>query len=161
MEATPQPDPSPTAASRRRSGRVSRKPELLVDQIGASNAIKRKRASAAGEVDDADDAEEDDDDDEPDEDDQSDDPEDLDAADGVPPKPRRKRAKSGATARPRAKRPKQNGDAVNLVMRPAKSQRSKTRPKKAARFTDAANVGGLYCSLSDSKTWYSRLPASS
>lgn len=138
--ASPQPAAvSPTAASHRRSGRVSRKPELLVDQL----ATKRKRAGGddAGDDDDGEEFDDDDDDDVP-----SDDPDDGDASDGAPPKPRRKRTKTGPPARRSAKKPRQNGDAVHLVMRPANQKPTKARRKKAARFTDAANASGLYCS---------------
>jgi cohesin complex subunit SA-1/2 len=139
------PDPpadSPNAAPSRRSGRVSRRPELLADQIAdASTSGKRKRAPGE-DIGDGDDAL---DDDEDDDDVPSDDPNDGDASDGAA-KSRRRRTKSGAAPRRSAKKPRQNGDAVSLAVRPANAQKpTKARRKKAARFTDAANASGLYC----------------
>jgi cohesin complex subunit SA-1/2 len=139
------PAESPTAAPSRRSGRVSRKPELLADQIAdASTSAKRKRAPGE-DVGDGEDVADDDEDAE-DDDVLSDDPNDGDASDGAA-KPRRRRTKTGGPPRRSAKKPRQNGDSVSLAVRPANAQKpTKARRKKAARFTDAANAGGLYCS---------------
>ena len=59
---------------------------------------------------------------------------------------KRKRARKATGSRPRAKRSDQNGNGLDLAIRPAKSSRAaKPRAKKTARFSSAANAGGLYC----------------
>ncbi|KAF2671792.1 STAG-domain-containing protein [Microthyrium microscopicum] len=136
--ASPGPD---NDANRRRSGRVSKKPALLVDQLGVS-APKRKRVPSAAEANadvdgdvDMDQEVEEEEDDSPSEPDDSQD-EDV--------KPARKKARKAAGA---GTKRKTNGNGVHhLAIRPAKP-RAKPRVKKAARFSSAADAGGLYAEV--------------
>lgn len=125
------------ANSRRKSGRVTRKPDFLAPEPTAS--AKRKRVGVDMQEDDVgpatsesggEDDEEEDDDEEPDE-------EEL--------KEQRSRKPKSAPKRPAAKKPKTNGATASL---PIRSTTSKSRPrKKKAQAMDAADAeeaGGLY-----------------
>jgi len=138
MDDSPAPVSVATDVSRRRSGRASKKPDLVASQIGFTT--KRKRVAS-----DTRDASEDVDDDVDmqDEDDVSssepDDSQDEDV------RPAKKRARKAASSKPRAKKPKQNGDAVSLSIRPAKKSRpTKSRPPKAGRFVVPEDAEGLF-----------------
>lgn len=131
---------SPTAAdtssapSRRKSGRVTKAPEIL-------GATKRKRNADNGDAEDASDADssdENDDDDEPDEEEM---------------KEQRKRARKSNAAKPKAPAKKKakavNGEPMSLAIRPAKNAtKAKAAPKRRkpqpANAADAESVGGLY-----------------
>ncbi|KAI9655938.1 MAG: hypothetical protein M1831_004783 [Alyxoria varia] len=146
MELSPSsnPEQDPTSQpSRRKSGRVSKKPEHLSSSF---NATKRKRAEARaddvdGDVDmnDASDAEANESEDDPDEEE-------------LREKLRKARRASGSKkskAQPAPKKAKPNGaTTTNLAIRPAKKPASK--PRKAARrgqIPSAEKVGGLYGSV--------------
>lgn len=130
MELSSPTQDGPATATRRKSGRVSKKPETF----GAPT--KRKRNENTGddvEVEDASDAESDDEpESEPDE-------EEL--------KEKRRRAKKAnatTTKAPAKKKAKAvNGTAVNLAIRPAKSAPKRRKPQQATA-DDAESVGGLY-----------------
>jgi cohesin complex subunit SA-1/2 len=137
-------------AARRRSGRVSKRPDLLVDQLGAS--AKRKRLTRDDENDaEAGAEDEDDEDDDDDEDDSSDDTDDDEEA-----KARKKRAAAsrkataskngGATKSRAAKKPKRDGANGNEQTFPIRGN-TKGRAKKAVRFSSAADAGGLFGKL--------------
>lgn len=147
---------SPGPEARRRSGRVTKKPDNLVND--GTNSTKRKRV-ASGAVDGADvdgdvDMIEDGEqlsEDELSEEDSGSEPDDPDDDDVKPARKRARKATRDAettktASKPRAKKPKHNDDGLSLAIRPAsKSARpAKARPKKAARFSTAQEVGGLY-----------------
>jgi cohesin complex subunit SA-1/2 len=127
---------SPAPAERRRSGRVTKKPQHLGDQLG----VPAKRKRTADEDLDGEDVEMQDD--EEDEDDESDeeDPEDEDAG------ARRRRPRKSTSGNSRAiKKPKQNGEGVNLAIRSASATKSsKPRGKRAVRFSAVQAADGLY-----------------
>ena len=131
MEASSPPvEVDSTAATRRKSGRVSKKP----DAYSPNAATKRKRAGALdgaedGDAGDASEPESESSEGEPDE-------EEL--------RESKKRArKQKSSARPQ-KKPKVNGETVRLPVRPAGKTK---RPKKAKPLKDAKaaeEAGGLY-----------------
>jgi cohesin complex subunit SA-1/2 len=120
---------APSKATRRKSGRVSKKP----DTFGASAKRKRNDTGDDVDVDDASDAES------------------SEESEGEPdeeePKEQRKRAKKATAAKPKAPAKKKakavNGEAVSLAIRPAKSAPRRRKPQ-AAMATDAETTGGLY-----------------
>ena len=121
---------APSASTRRKSGRVTKKPE----QYGATT--KRKRNETNGDDVDGDDASDadssEDEDGEPDEEEM---------------KEKRKRARTSNAAKPKAPAKKKakavNGEPVSLAIRPAKSAPKRRKPQQATA-ADAENVGGLY-----------------
>lgn len=144
--SSPDPDaqtraPAEDRATRRKSGRVTKKPETIYSSATAS---KRKRGADADADDEADD---DEDDDEEDEDDSSSEgePDDEEVREKQRKKKRQSAAKAKATPqkKPAAKKSKPNGDTLSLAIRPATKSKKprKPRPSKAAAAED---VGGLY-----------------
>ncbi|OOF91666.1 hypothetical protein ASPCADRAFT_176992 [Aspergillus carbonarius ITEM 5010] len=163
--STPQPDPTQSDASpsadRRKSGRVTRKPELYSQRYGASNGAtaggaKRKRATTGDDNDDDDEeinedaseAENDEsDDEEPDE-------EELREKKRAARKAATKKQTSGSKAKPKSrsvKKPKVAGNGLpsRLALRPAANVRKPvSRPRQMkARLTMAAREGGLYAEV--------------
>jgi cohesin complex subunit SA-1/2 len=127
---------SPAPAERRRSGRVTKKPQHLGDHLGVP--AKRKRG-AHEDVDDDDVEMRDEDSDEDDEDDEGElDDEEVES--------RTRRTRKATSGKSRAiKKPKQNGEGVNLAIRSASGAKSsKPRAKRAVRFSEAEAAGGLY-----------------
>jgi cohesin complex subunit SA-1/2 len=121
---------APSTATRRKSGRVSKKPETF----GAP--VKRKRNEAGG-------------DDDVDDDDASD-AESSGESESEPDeeemKERRRRARKSNAAKPKAPAKKKakavNGEALSLAIRPAKSAPKRRKQRQA--ITDAETAGGLY-----------------
>jgi cohesin complex subunit SA-1/2 len=121
---------APSTSNRRKSGRVSKKP----DHFGASS--KRKRNEAGGEDGAGDDASDatssDEDEEEPDEEEV---------------KEKRKRVKQTNAAKSKAPAKKKakavNGEAVSLAIRPAKSAPKRRKPQQAT-VMDAETAGGFY-----------------
>ncbi|PSK44212.1 hypothetical protein B9Z65_192 [Elsinoe australis] len=126
-----------TSTNKRRSGRVSKKPEYLVPE-SASTKRKRDAPNDDDESNDiADDSEEDDeleeDDDEPAE-------EEL--------RERRARKPKSAPKRPAAKKPKTNGTSVQIPIRSTASKaRRPSKKTKAGAVPNAEEVGGLYAEV--------------
>lgn len=131
MEAS-SPDGESRRATRRKSGRVVRKPDTLI----SSSATKRKRSEDESddvEMEDASEADiEEPDEDEPDE-------EEL--------KERKRRTKKAKTSKPATKRAKSNvnGQAVrSLAIRPAAGAAKGKKKVKAQQNAAAEAAGGLY-----------------
>lgn len=136
-----------SSAPRRKSGRVSRKPEHFIPASSPAGSAKRKRS------------------DEPDEDagtvDTQSEEEEDESSEGEPDeeelKERRKRIKKKAKAAPRKpapKKPKTNGEPVTLAIRPATA---KPRPKKRAparKSAVAEDAEGLYGRWCVAFAWY-------
>ena len=124
-----------TGATRRKSGRVVRKPEFLAASSPTGSA-KRKRTEQDGEdVDMGDDTEEEEVDDE---------------SEGEPDEEEvreKKRAKKGkkAARKPAPKKSKTNGETVSLAIRPAAGGKAK-KPRKARPLKNVAaeEAEGLY-----------------
>ena len=123
MSAAVLPSEAPDVASsaaRRKSGRVSKKPEKFAPTASPTNSTKRKRGGNDDSGVDADDAstssEEDSSEGEPDE-------EELRER-------RRKRKSNGPAKRPAPKKAKTNGKNVSLAMRPAGGAPKAKRPRK-------------------------------
>ncbi|KIW03861.1 uncharacterized protein PV09_05158 [Verruconis gallopava] len=144
--ASPAPDAT-TTGGRRKSGRVTKKPETF----GAP--AKRKRSDAA--VDDA-------------EGNDASDAESSEESDGEldeeEMREKRRRARKGHSAKSKAPAKKKakavNGEAVNLAFRPAKSASKRRKPLPATR-AEAESAGGLYAevfardqSLDDAAAWW-------
>ncbi|OJJ51195.1 hypothetical protein ASPZODRAFT_56383 [Penicilliopsis zonata CBS 506.65] len=155
LAATSQEPASSPAADRRKSGRVSRKPQLF-SQEGHGSRAKRKRDgdddddndddNEDGDVDEEgpdalDEESEEEEDDEPDE-------EELREKQRSGRRMANRKAPAGSRAKPKAhtaKKPRVagNGARRQLALRPAVS-----RPRKrAAKFSFAAEVGGLYAEV--------------
>jgi len=121
------------ANSRRRSGRVVKKPDFLAPEPSATS--KRKRATGDEEV-------EDDEDDE--EESEEEDEEEAEPAEEEV-RAQRARKPKNAPKRPAAKKPKTNGATAHL---PIRSTTTKARPRKkkaqALDMEDAEEAGGLY-----------------
>ncbi|KAI5251427.1 STAG-domain-containing protein [Aureobasidium subglaciale] len=119
----------------RRSGRVSRKPELYIEEAPA--ASKRKR-----------DAADDDQDDQNEEDDESDEDEESEPGEEElrEQQAKARKTKAAAPKKPAAKRSKTNGTSVAL---PARAAGKKSRSKKAKGVAEAVaeEAGGLYAEV--------------
>ncbi|KAK0664304.1 Cohesin subunit psc3 [Lasiodiplodia hormozganensis] len=132
-----------TATTRRKSGRVTRKPETIYSSA-ATPATKRKRgADRQADASDDDDPEDDDEDDE-DESSESD-ADDEELRDKRRKKKRQSAAKAKATPqrKPAAKKSKPNGDTLSLAIRPA-AKTKKPRKPRPSKVAAAEEVGGLY-----------------
>jgi cohesin complex subunit SA-1/2 len=117
-------DDGASAATRRRSGRVTRKPEKLASTASPADSAKRKRGDNDDSGVEADGATSD---------------EQSESSEGEPDeeelRERRPKRKSKTPAkRPATKRPKTNGASISLAMRPATgaSRKLTKRPRKAA-----------------------------
>jgi cohesin complex subunit SA-1/2 len=129
-----------SSAPRRKSGRVSRKPEQFAPGASPVSNGKRKRtAETNGDVN---------------VDEPSADEEEVESSEGEPDeeelRERRRKKKSNPKARvpakkPAAKKPKTNGESVTLAMRPAatKSKRPRKAPVRKSVLVDE-NAAGLY-----------------
>lgn len=113
-----------SSATRRRSGRVSRKPQKLASAASPTGSAKRKRGDNDDSGVDAD---------EPSSEEQS------ESSEGEPDEEelrerQRKRKGKAAAKRPAPKKPKTNGAPISLAMRPATgaSRKLAKRPRKAA-----------------------------
>ncbi|KEQ77883.1 STAG-domain-containing protein [Aureobasidium namibiae CBS 147.97] len=117
----------------RRSGRVSRKPELYIEEAPAS---KRKRDAA--------------DDDQLDEDEDSDEVEEEESEPGEEElkeqKAKARKTKAAAPKKPAAKRSKTNGTSVSLPVRAA-GKKSRSKKAKGVDEAVAEQVGGLYAQV--------------
>lgn len=140
--------PDQEAASRRRSGRVSRAPAKFSPE--PIHATKRKRGETAGDDDDDDDEDDDDQEDDDGTDTHEADDDDIsDAHGGDDPLPRRSRPRNKPASRakqPAVKKPKTNGLSLNHAAN------LPTRPKKADASANLARAedGDLYCECCDS-----------
>ncbi|OAK93924.1 STAG-domain-containing protein [Phaeosphaeriaceae sp. SRC1lsM3a] len=139
--AAPEVDAGASSAARRRSGRVTRKPEKLASAPSPADSAKRKRGDK-----DASGAE----DDEQSSDEQS------ESSEGEPDeeelRERQKKRKGKAATKSRAaKKPKTNGATMSLAMRPATTSRKLAkRPRKAAIRKSAVSAEepeGLYADV--------------
>ncbi|KAJ4362528.1 cohesin complex subunit [Neocucurbitaria cava] len=111
------------SAARRRSGRVSKKPQKFAPVSSPTGSTKRKRADNDDSGVDADEPSSDEDSEESSEGEP--DPEEL--------KERRKKKSKAAAKKSAPKKPKTNGESVGLAFRPAASavKRASKRPRKA------------------------------
>jgi cohesin complex subunit SA-1/2 len=127
-----------SSAARRKSGRVSKKPDRFAPVASPNGSTKRKRGDDNDSGVDAD---------EPPSEDESE-----QSSEGEPDeeelRERRRKKKSKAPARkPAPKKAKTNGETVNLAIRPANAAKKiAKRPRKAPVRKSAlpADVGGLY-----------------
>ncbi|PYH91706.1 hypothetical protein BO71DRAFT_432598 [Aspergillus ellipticus CBS 707.79] len=159
--SSPQPDPSHSDASpstdRRKSGRVTRKPQLFSQSYSAANGetpggAKRKRTAAGDDNDEDEQISEDaSDSDSADASDEEPDEEELREKRRAARKAAPKKQSSGSKPKPKprsAKKPKVagNGLAGRLALRPAANgKKPVSRPRQMkARLTMAAREGGLY-----------------
>jgi cohesin complex subunit SA-1/2 len=130
--STPEADAQPSA-TRRKSGRVVKKPDSV-----ATNTTKRKRNAAGnGDVEMVDDASDDSEESEEEEED----------ADEEELRERKKRARGQkkATTKPAAKKARAaNGEPVRLAIRPNPAKKARAKPKSQNQFANAEAVGGLY-----------------
>ncbi|KAF1921583.1 hypothetical protein BDU57DRAFT_489497 [Ampelomyces quisqualis] len=146
MSAAVSPSPADdgaSAAARRRSGRVTRKPEKLASTTSPADSTKRKRR--------------DNDDDSGVEADEATSDEQSESSEGEPDeeelRERRAKRKGKAPAkRPATKKPKTNGAPISLAMRPATgaSRKLTKRPRKAAIRKSAVSEQepeGLYADV--------------
>ena len=131
--SSPDPD-TQTGATRRKSGRVVKKPEFLAASSPTGSAKRKRTKQDEGDVDIGDDTEEEVDDEsegEPDEEEVRE----------------KKRAKKGkkAARKPAPKKSKTNGETVSLAIRPAAGGKAK-KPRKARPLKNAAaeEAEGLY-----------------
>jgi len=123
-----------SSAPRRKSGRVSRKPEPFVPASSPAGSAKRKRT------------------DEIDSEPSSGEEEQAESSEGEPDEEelREKRRKKGKTParKPAPKKPKTNGGPISLAIRPAKGKPSKPKKPRKAPIRKSALVeedaGGLY-----------------
>jgi cohesin complex subunit SA-1/2 len=124
----------------RRSGRVSRKPELYIEEAPAS---KRKRDAA--------------DDDQLDDDEDSDEEEESEAGEEElkERKAKARKTKAAAPKKPAAKRSKTNGTSVALPVRAA-GKKSRVKKAKGVDEAIAEQVGGLYGRSKQSDTHVAR-----
>jgi cohesin complex subunit SA-1/2 len=119
------------SATRRKSGRVVRKP----DSVAAASTKRKRNATEGGdiEMEDASDDSEESDEEEPDEEELK--------------EQRKKRARSQkkAPSKPATKKAKAaNGEPVRLAIRPNPTKKSRAKPKLPNQIADAEAVGGLY-----------------
>ncbi|KAF4553862.1 STAG domain-containing protein [Elsinoe fawcettii] len=136
--SSPQPDNGEelTSTNKRRSGRVSKKPEYLIPE---STSTKRKR-DAPQDADDVDDAE-----DESDESDEGEAEDDEPAEEEV--RERRARKSKSAPKRPAAKKPKTNGAPMQMPIRNTAPKKRPSKKGKAGAVPNAGEVGGLYAEV--------------
>lgn len=126
-----------SSAARRRSGRVSKRPEKFAPTVSPTGSSKRKRGA-------------DNDDSGVEADATSSDPDEStegESEDDEPEERKRKKKGKGTAKRSAAKKPKTNGTTVNLAMRPATgAKKIAKRPRKAAirKSAVADNEEGLY-----------------
>ncbi|KAL5115509.1 cohesin complex subunit [Pleosporales sp. CAS-2024a] len=122
--AAPEASQGASSAHRRRSGRVTRKPEKLASAPSPAESTKRKRHDNDDSGVEAD---------EPSSEEQSESSEDEPDEEELRDR-RRKRKGKAATKRPAPKKPKTNGAPISLAMRPAAgvSRKLTKRPRKAA-----------------------------
>lgn len=155
MSAPPSPaaggQPASTA-TRRKSGRVSKKPDRFAPDAHSTSTTKRKRGTdndSGVEASETSDPESD-----PTSDDEPDEEEIRER--------RRKRKTKGTARKPAAKKPKTNGDSVSLAIRPAANATRKIakRPRKAPvrKSTLADDTEGLY-GTSCQPAWHQHPPA--
>ncbi|KAJ5020434.1 STAG domain-containing protein [Bipolaris maydis] len=127
-----------STATRRKSGRVSRKPDRFAPGASPTTTTKRKRGNDNDSAVDASDSSEQ-------ESDQSteDEPDDEEIREA-----QRKRKSKAAARKPAAKKPKTNGDSLSLAIRPASNATKKLakRPRKAPvrKSTLPEETEGLY-----------------
>jgi cohesin complex subunit SA-1/2 len=119
------------SATRRKSGRVVKKPDSI-----AAASTKRKRNAAEGEDVEMGDAS--------DESDESDEDE-ADEEELKEQRKRRARTQKKAPSKPAAKKAKSaNGEPVRLAIRPNPTKKSRAKPRPQNQFADAEAVGGIY-----------------
>ncbi|KAF2489835.1 hypothetical protein BU16DRAFT_531276 [Lophium mytilinum] len=129
------PEAEPSTATRRKSGRVVKKPELLAAASSPSGSVKRKR----------------DGDDDEDMDDASDEVSDEES-EGEPDeeelreKKRAKKKKAIAPRKPAPKKSKTNGE-VSLAIRPAAPKQKKPRKARTVKMVDPGEAEGLYAEV--------------
>lgn len=135
-----------SAATRRKSGRVTRKPETIYSSA-PTPATKRKRgADRDADASDDDNPEDEDDEDDEDEDESSEgEADDEELRDKRRKKKRQSAAKAKSTPqrKPAAKKSKPNGDTLSLAIRPA-AKAKKPRKPRPSKVAAAEEVGGLY-----------------
>ena len=128
-----------SSAARRKSGRVSKRPERFAPGASPAGSAKRKRGDDNDSGVDADGASSD----EPSEESSEGEPDEEEVRER-----QRKRKSKTAARKPATKKPKTNGASVNLAIRPAANGTKKIakRPRKAAvrKSTLPADTEGLY-----------------
>ncbi|KAF2736048.1 STAG-domain-containing protein [Polyplosphaeria fusca] len=138
-----QPADISSSAPRRKSGRVSKKPEPFAPAPSpASNGKRKRNLETNGDVD---------------MDEPSDEQEESESSEGEPDeeelRERRRKKKNttkpkGSAKKPAAKKPKTNGESVTLAIRPAtaKPKRPRKAPIRKSAFADE-NADGLYAEI--------------
>lgn len=138
--SSPAEDNTTTTTARRKSGRVTKKPETIYS-TARTPATKRKRGA------DADAHDEDDTDEGSEEDDETSEsePDDEEVRDKQRKKKRQAAAKAKSTPqkKPAAKKSKPNGDTLSLAIRPA-TKTKKPRKPRPSKVAAAEEVGGLF-----------------
>lgn len=132
------PDDATSTTNKRRSGRVSRKPDVYAS---SPNGAKRKRDHADDEEveDEVSQEEEESSEDEPDEEEMRE------------KRARERKAKSAAPKKPAAKKPKSNGTATNLAIRTGQGKKRAPKRAKALDSAAAEEAGGLYGALAQTQ----------
>ncbi|EON70032.1 hypothetical protein W97_09300 [Coniosporium apollinis CBS 100218] len=137
MEGSNSDSDAPASTSRRKSGRVVKKPAVL-GVSSPTGSTKRKRNDVEEDSDDAEEMA-------PDASD-----EDMESSEGEPDeeeiREKRRKAKNRkkGQVKPPVKKAKPNGQTVNLAMRPAPKRARKPKKAKALEGADAEDAGGLY-----------------
>lgn len=138
--SSPAEDNTTTTTARRKSGRVTKKPETIYS-TARTPATKRKRGA------DADAHDEDDTDEGSEEDDETSEsePDDEEVRDKQRKKKRQAAAKAKSTPqkKPAAKKSKPNGGTLSLAIRPA-TKTKKPRKPRPSKVAAAEEVGGLF-----------------
>ncbi|GME28234.1 Armadillo-like helical [Neofusicoccum parvum] len=136
--------PAENTTSRRKSGRVTKKPETIYSTAPTPATTKRKRG-ADEDVDDEDNAHDDDEDEEDEDDSSESEPDDEEVRDKQRKKKRQAAAKAKSTPqkKPAAKKSRPNGDTLSLAIRPA-TKAKKARKPRPSKVAAAEEVGGLY-----------------
>lgn len=137
MEGSNSDSDAPASTSRRKSGRVVKKPAVL-GVSSPTGSTKRKRNDVEEDSNDAEEMAPDTSD------------EDMESSEGEPDeeeiREKRRKAKNRkkGQVKPPVKKAKPNGQTVNLAMRPAPKRARKPKKAKALEGADAEDAGGLY-----------------
>lgn len=149
--------PAENTTSRRKSGRVTKKPETIYSTAPTPATTKRKRG-ADEDVDDEDNAHDDDEDEEDEDDSSESEPDDEEVRDKQRKKKRQAAAKAKSTPqkKPAAKKSRPNGDTLSLAIRPA-TKAKKARKPRPSKVAAAEEVGGLYGMRARTCRWKYRM----
>ncbi|KAF2138652.1 uncharacterized protein K452DRAFT_352830 [Aplosporella prunicola CBS 121167] len=139
--SSPAPDDAPRT-TRRKSGRVTRKPETIyTSSATATGGAKRKRGA---EPDDNADEGASDDDDESDDESTEGEPDEEELRERR--RRRRQQQRKTPQKKPAAKKSKTNGEALSLAIRPA-AKSKKARKPRPSKIAAAEDQGGLYAEV--------------